>query len=100
MNFNNEVKMPSIKSLIIMCFQFGFKLNIDSFYKYVVQAGKNVYYFTFKDDIDKIKQVVRKIFEKNIEAIISVDPVPFIPTAKEKYPIVLSDESIIYVLVY
>lgn len=91
----------SIRSQILECFYYGFKMNSDKFYNITLKSYENPLNFAIKKDIKIIKEQVKSLFKENNNILISIEPNPFlIPTMKNYLPIELSDKSNIFVVIY
>ena len=91
----------SIRSQILACYYYGFKMNSDKFYNISLKSSQNPLNFAIKKDIKIIKEQVKSLFKDNKNTLISIEPNPFlIPTMKNYLPVELSDKSNIFVVIY
>ena len=91
----------SIRSQILACYYYGFKMNSDKFYNISLKSSQNPLNFAIKKDIKIIKEHVESIFKDDNNTIISIEPNPFlIPTMKNYLQVELSDKSNIFVVIY
>ena len=91
----------SIRSQILDCFYYGFKMNSDKFYSITLKSSQNPLNFAIKKDIKIIKEQVKSLFKENNNIVISIEPNPFlVPTMKNYLHVELSDKSNIFVVIY